>query len=114
MRLFDRLRRKPSARDARILALLDEIEREMRRVGFWTDDPPEVEVSRYTEAPSFELWIQCVFLPNARDAARTGRYPEGSQVGRMARRQYDYHSFVEEAQPLLELLDRFDRLVEGE
>jgi hypothetical protein len=35
-----------------------------------------------------------------------------SQVGLMAMRQYDYHSIVREALPLVNLLHDFDRLVE--
>ena len=70
-------------------------------------------VSNFTEAPSFELWLQCIFLPNARDAAKKGEYPQQSQVGLMAMRQYDYHSHVEEAQNLVSLLNKFDKIVEG-
>lgn len=66
------------------------------------------------DAPSFELWLQCVFLPNARAAARSDHLPIHSQVGLMAMRQYDYHSHVPEAQGLLKLLQDFDELIEGE
>lgn len=103
---------------AAVLSKLDEIEAEMKRIGFWSDDPPdlraEVEAGRvqtYLDAPTFELWLQCVFLPNARKRAEAGDLPADSQVGVMAMRQYDYHSFVQEAQPLLELLYEFDRII---
>jgi uncharacterized protein YqcC (DUF446 family) len=106
-------------KSAAVLAQLDAIEAEMRRIGFWAEDPPDLlaqvesgQISSYLDAPSFELWLQCIFLPNARAAAREGDLPEESQVGLMALRQYDYHSHVEEAQPLLQLLYAFDAIIE--
>lgn len=102
-----------SEKDKQVLAKLAEIEVEMKRIKFWTDDPMKSEVTSFMDAPSFEWWLQCVFLPNAREAARKGEDPEKSQVGLMALRQYDYHSHVEEAQQLLKLLNQFDQLVEN-
>lgn len=86
----------------------------MRRIGYWSDNPPDVPASTsFLDAPLFELWLQCVFLPNARERIRSGNLPEHSQVGLMAMRQYDYHSSVPEAQTLICLLNDFDRLVEA-
>ncbi|QDT41797.1 hypothetical protein Pan241w_18610 [Gimesia alba] len=102
-----------SEKDKQVLAKLAEIEAEMKRIEFWTDDPVKSEVTNFMDAPSFEWWLQCVFLPNARKAARKGEYPEKSQVGLLALRQYDYHTYVEEAQQLLMLLNQFDQLVEN-
>ena len=92
------------------MAYLDEIENEMKKIGFWNESPPKFKVGNYLEAPSFELWLQCIFLPNARKAAESGNYPESSQVGLMAMRQYDYYSCVEEALNLVSLLNKFDKL----
>src|SRR5262245_261981 len=93
-----------------ILAKLDAIESEMRSIGYWSEDPPdlqaEIKAGRlrdFLDAPSFELWLQCVFLPNARAMVRNDTLPGESQVGLMAMRQYDYHSHVPEAQDLLRL-----------
>jgi uncharacterized protein YqcC (DUF446 family) len=110
------------SRNASILpqlsAQLSEIEAELRRLEWWSDQPPDLlaevaagRLKSYLDAPSFELWLQCVFLPNARARVAEGDLPAGSSVGEMARRQYDYHSSVEEAKPLLGLLRRFDELV---
>lgn len=103
-----------------VLEQLDEIEREMRRIGYWDENPPDLqakveagEIRSFLDAPSFELWLQCLFLPNARAAARKGALPERSDVGTMALRQYDYHSHVPEAQMLRRLLSDFDRIVMG-
>jgi uncharacterized protein YqcC (DUF446 family) len=103
---------------ARVDAQIDAIEREMRRLGYWSEDSPnlmaEVEAGRittYLDAPSFELWLQCLFIPNARDAVRSDSLPAESDVGVMAMRQWDYQSIVPEAQNLMGLLQEFDRLV---
>ena len=108
------------ARYERLAAKLDEVEAEMKRIGYWKDNPPdlhaEVEAGRlrsYLDAPTFEVWLQALFLDNARAAVANCNLPGGSQVGLMAMRQYDYHSYVPEAQTLLRLLHEFDALVEG-
>jgi uncharacterized protein YqcC (DUF446 family) len=95
---------------------LNEIEAEMKKIGFWQENPPDLqakfssgEMRTYLDAPSFELWIQCVFLPNARRAVQTGLLPRDSQVGVIAMRQYDYHSVIPEALQLVTLLHEFDR-----
>lgn len=105
--------KKHSKKDQKILLALDKIEAEMKKIGFWQENPSSVNVDNYLQAPSFELWLQCVFLPNARKAAQTSTYPNSSQVGLMAMRQYDYHSRVEEASNLVSLLHDFDKLVVG-
>jgi len=99
--------------------LLDGIEAEMLRIGFWQQQPPDLladyDAGRrrtYLDAPSFELWLQAVFLPRARAAVATGDLPTHSSVGTMALRQWDYYEHVAEAQPLLRLLHQFDEAVE--
>ena len=97
---------------------LDEIEAEMKRIGYWQENPPDLqsqavrgELRSYLDAPSFEVWLQTIFLPNARSSVQTNTLPVDSQVGLMATRQYDYHSVVPEAHGLMRLLCEFDRLV---
>lgn len=94
-----------------IAAKLDAIEAELKAIGFWTDDPPQS--SGPLDEAGFEVWLQTVFLPNARHAVATDDFPKKSQVGVMALRQYDYHSQVPEAFGLLQLLNEFDDLVNG-
>jgi uncharacterized protein YqcC (DUF446 family) len=98
----------------KIEAILDEIESEIKKIGFWNECPPRFDVQNYTESPSFELWLQCIFLPNAREAAKNEIYPNSSQVGLMAMREYDYHSCVEKALNLVSLLHKFDNMVISE
>lgn len=105
-------------RNQRVLAQLDMIESEMKRIGFWTENPPDLlaqvaagTIKSYLDAPSFELWLQCVFLPNTRCRARENTLPRSSNVGLMGLRQYDYHSYFPEAERLLSLLHEFDRIL---
>jgi uncharacterized protein YqcC (DUF446 family) len=107
-------------RSEAVLAKLDAIEAEMKRVGYWSESPPDLQAEMragrlrsFVDAPSFELWLQCVFIPNARAAAARNDLPEQSEVGVMAMRQYDYHSHIPQAQNLLRLLSELDAIVEG-
>jgi uncharacterized protein YqcC (DUF446 family) len=107
-------------RSEAVLAKLDAIEAEMKRIGYWSESPPDLQAEiragmlrSFIDAPSFELWLQCVFIPNARAVATRNDLPKESQVGVMAMRQYDYHSHIPAAQKLLELLSDFDAIVEG-
>jgi uncharacterized protein YqcC (DUF446 family) len=90
-------------------AKLNAIEAELRRIGYWQDAAPPQHAGG--GSGTFEQWLQFVFLPNARRAVASGEVPDDSNVGLMALRQYDYHSHVPEAQPLLGLLQEFDALV---
>lgn len=103
-----------TSKDISVLSMLREIEAEMKSIGYWSDNPPSFEAKNYLDAPSFELWLQCVFIPNVLKAAERHSYPSSSSVGQMAMKQYDYHSFVPEAQKLLQLLYEFDQLIEAE
>ena len=105
---------------ASIAASIDRIEAEMKRIGYWSADPPDLQaevrdgrLASYLDAPSFELWLQQVFVPNARRAVADHALPRESRVGVMAMRQYDYHAFVPEAQGLLAALRDFDAAVEA-
>jgi uncharacterized protein YqcC (DUF446 family) len=97
---------------------LDEIEAELKRIHYWAADTSAVEariangeIKSYFDMPTFELWLQCVFLPNARKAVAENDLPSSSSVGLMAMRQYNYMSEVYEAHPLMNLLSAFDALI---
>lgn len=95
-----------------VIKQLDKIEAEMKKIGFWYETLPDLTDKNFQTAQTFEMWLQGVFLPNAREAARTNNFPAKSEVGLMAMRQYDYHDYVEKAIPLLELLREFDEIIE--
>lgn len=93
------------------LQQLERIEAEMRRIGFWTDTPPQLEAIESGQVfPTFEQWLQCVFLPKAREDAKKGKSQKNYELGLQAMREYDYHSRIEEAHPLMCLLRDYDKL----
>lgn len=104
--------------ESELSPLLDAIEAEMRAIGFWVDAPPDLlalfesgEMTSYAEAPSFALWLQCVFLPRARKAVATGAFPASSNVGVLAAECYDREPPLEEALDLVDMLLEFDMRV---
>lgn len=113
MSILNIFNKKDAEKAQKVSKQLDSIEVEMKEIGFWSENPPDFKASNFTEAPSFELWLQCVFIPNARETVKKGRYPKESEVGLMGQRQYDYHSYIEEAQKLLGMLYDFDDIVES-
>ena len=96
-----------SPRTERMLGLLDAIEHELDRL---TATTPPLETP-FREGITFENWLRTTFLPNARNAVRTGQLPATSQVGLMAVRQYEHHSSIPEAADLARLLSEFDHAV---
>lgn len=93
--------------------LADQIEAEMRRIGYWSEGGRPVDI-RGPLGPTntFEQWLQYVAIGEfRRRAAQRLPLPHTSQLGLMAMRQYDYHSQVEEAWPLMRLLEQVDRLI---
>jgi uncharacterized protein YqcC (DUF446 family) len=105
---------------APIVRKLDEIEAEMKRIGYWQAEPPAEllakvaagEIGYLDPGFSFEQYLQLVFLLAARQRLKDKDLPRESNVGAMAMRQYHYHSHVPEAEGLLTLLSEFDELVE--
>jgi len=106
---------------AEIARKLDEIEAEMKRIGYWQAAPPAEllakiaagEIGYLDPGLRFAQYLQLIFLPAARQRLRDRDLPRESNVGVMAMREYDYHSHVAEAEDLLRLLSEFDALVEA-
>jgi uncharacterized protein YqcC (DUF446 family) len=100
--VFDRMRAKA-----------DEIEAELRRIGYWQQQPLPAEKLQFERAfgadtMSFPQWLQFVFLPRARDvAAKRSKAPDASTVGAYAVRELDGDP---KADQLVSLLSEFDAL----
>lgn len=97
-----------------IEAKVQEIETEMKRIGYWSSKPSaEVNDSKMYAGLSFEQWLQFVFLPSVKAAAISGAFVSVPQyrVGVAALRNYDYHSTVEEALPLMQLCHQLEELL---
>ncbi|MFI4940899.1 MAG: YqcC family protein [Burkholderiales bacterium] len=98
-------------------AVLDKvraIELEMRRIGYWSDAPSQpVDSTKLYGGVSFEQWLQFAFLPSISAAARSDDFSEvpSYRVGLAAFRQYDYHSTIEDAFPLMHLCQDLENLL---
>ena len=99
-----------------VLKKLEEIEAEMRRLGYWSDSLErtsgicETKYRSALDAPTFQVWVQGLFLPSARATAMEGKLPARSQAGEIARRQYAAQMQTPDAKRLLNLIREFDEL----
>src|SRR5690606_19876383 len=92
---------------------IDAIERELRRMGVWQEEPPAPALFAFTMAfaadtMAFTQWLQFVLIPRVRSLIETeGGLPSRSEVGARAAREFDG---VDEATDLVRLLGEFDAL----
>jgi uncharacterized protein YqcC (DUF446 family) len=102
----------PSSLQPKVNRYADRIEAEMRRIGFWQNEPLRPEQMEFTQAfamdtMTYAQWLQFVFLPRVREAAAANQFPSGSSVGTQAVREFDGSP---EAGDLITLLAEFDAL----
>jgi len=95
-----------------VVRYADRIEAEMRRIGFWQDQPLRPEQMEFTQAFAMDTmpyaqWLQFIFLPRVREAAAANQFPSSSSVGTQAVREFDTSP---EAGDLITLLAEFDAL----
>jgi uncharacterized protein YqcC (DUF446 family) len=103
-----------ASRDLRqdVVRYADRIEAEMRRIGFWQDEPLRPEQMEFTQAfamdtMTYAQWLQFIFVPRVREAAAANQFPSSSSVGTQAVREFDGSP---EAGDLITLLAEFDAL----
>jgi uncharacterized protein YqcC (DUF446 family) len=95
-----------------VASKLDQIEAELKRIGWWQDQPLQPEQYQFQRAfagdtMAYPQWLQFVFIPNVRQIiANKGSFPASSSVGAYAVREFDGL----DAGNLLVLLHEFDRL----
>ncbi|RXK55638.1 hypothetical protein ESB00_07050 [Oleiharenicola lentus] len=90
----------------KVLDVIDLIEAEMKRIGYWTvGECPPLDPKQIYSGISYPAWLQFVFLPGVRRGVEAGdlRAIPQYRVGLAALRQYDYHSEIPEAHPLMNL-----------
>jgi uncharacterized protein YqcC (DUF446 family) len=97
---------------ADVLRYADLIEAEMRRIGYWQNQPLRPEQMQFKQAfamdtMAFTQWLQFVFLPRVREAAAANQFPASSSVGTQAIREFDCDP---NAGDLTTLLAEFDAL----
>jgi uncharacterized protein YqcC (DUF446 family) len=94
-------------------AKLAEIEAEMKRIGYWRNEPLEIDPTTLGQAfggpqMPYSDWLQFVFLPNAGEIVRErGDFPANSMVGTKAIREFDGN---DEASGLVTMLCEFDSM----
>ena len=94
---------------------IDAIEAEIKRIGWWREEPLPEEAYNFTRAFAmdtmpYSYWLQFIFIPRVRDIiASRGSFPSTSQVGAQAVREFDG---VYEADELNGLLIDFDNYIE--
>lgn len=90
----------------------DQIEAEMRRIGFWQSAPLRSEQMAFKQAfamdtMTFVQWLQFIFLPRVHEAVKSNSFPRSSSVGTQAVREFDGDP---DADQLITLLSEFDDL----
>ena len=93
---------------------VDQIEKEMQRIGFWQKQQLRPEQLAFKKAfamdtMTFAQWLQFVFVPRVREAIASNHFPTSSSVGAQAVREFDGDP---DAAHLVELLSEFDALFE--
>ena len=94
----------------------DKIEAEMRRAGYWRDEPLPPEMYNFSQAFAmdtmpFSYWLQFIFIPRVRSIiAEQGQFPSKSMVGVQAIREFDGDDNADE---LVTLLNGFDDLFDS-
>lgn len=98
---------------------IDEIESELKRIGYWSDSPCRIDITACVSAfcedkLAFSEWLQFVLIPMARNIiAEKKQIPTGSMLGVKAMREYDHMSHVDEAETLVKLLAELDDICNG-
>lgn len=93
----------------------DEIEAELKGIGYWQAGPLPPERAKFKEAfatdtMAFSEWLQHVFLPRVRECLKTGEFPASSHVAVQAIREYMMWGNEPETERLIDLLKEFDAL----
>lgn len=102
----------PSRLQQEVPRYADLIEAEMRRIGYWQNQPLGPEQLQFHQAfamdtMAFTQWLQFIFLPRVREAAASNQFPSSSSVGTQAVREFDGDP---NAGDLVTLLAEFDEL----
>ena len=94
----------------------DEVEIELRKLGWWSNEPLPKESLACKEAfcadsMHFGAWIQFILIPKVRKiVSEKGDFPKQSQVSTYAIREFDGQHEVSD---LIHLLCVFDGIIEG-
>jgi len=104
-------------RERALIAVVDGLEAELRRVGLWEPEPPSEERLASEQPFCFDTlalsqWLQWLLIPRMRRIlAGEGTLPTKSAIRPLAE---DCFEHLDDPSALLTLIDRFDRLIDGE
>ena len=103
-------------RERALIAVIDGIEAELRRMDLWEPEPPSAELLASAQpfccdTLTLSQWLQWLFIPRMRRIfAGDGNLPTQSAIHPLAEDCFEHL----EAYDLLVLLERFDGLIRGE
>ncbi len=99
----------------RVATAIAAIEAEMKRIGYWQEQPLRPEQMKFKQAfamdtMAYAQWLQFIFVPRVKEAVATGRFPSSSSVGAQGVREFDGD---DNAGELVRLLCEFDQVFRG-
>jgi uncharacterized protein YqcC (DUF446 family) len=104
-------------RERALIAVVDSLEAELRRMQLWEHEPPNEKLLASTkpfcvDTLAFWQWLQWQLIPRMRRIfAGEGSLPTESAISPYAE---DCVEHLEDPRPLLLLIERFDGLIRGE
>jgi uncharacterized protein YqcC (DUF446 family) len=108
---------RPDERERALVAVVDALEAELRRLELWEVEPPSAARLASTQpfavdTLAFSQWLQWLLIPRMRQIfAGEGTLPTRSAIHPYAEECVDH---VADASRLLLLIERFDGLIRGE
>ena len=98
---------------ADVTEAIDRVEAELKRIGYWRNEPLPPEMYQFTQAFAmdtmpFSYWLQFILIPRVRSIIDVGgEFPPTSMVAAQAVREFDG---ADEAGGLVSALGDFDAL----
>ena len=106
-----------AARERALMAVIDGLEAELRRMRLWEHEPPRKELLASPQpfcidTLALSQWIQWLLIPRMRRIfAGDGELPKSSAIHPYAE---DCFEHLDDPSALLLLIERFDELIRGE
>jgi uncharacterized protein YqcC (DUF446 family) len=107
----------PEQREQALIAVIDALEAELRRLELWEREPPSAALLASTQPFAvdtlrFSQWLQWLLIPRMRRIFKgEGSLPTKSAIHPYAE---DCVDDVDDPRPLLLLIERFDGLIRNE
>jgi len=108
---------QPSRRERALIAVVDGLEAELRRMQLWEPEPPSAQLLESTQpfcvdTLALSQWLQWLLIPRMRRIlAGDGELPTSSAIHPYAENCFEH---LDDPRVLLLLLQRFDGLIRDE